>query len=278
LFLVGGAVPTVLGLVMWRVLPESPRYLCTRPERAAELATLLNRVAGTVVASATSKFSGAITVVERSALAAIFSQGLRGDTLILWLIFFTNVFSIYFFFNWLPTVLASAQLDFTVAVSGSFYFNLGGVVSSLATSALIGRYGSRKVLGVMAVAAVVAVAAIAMSPVVAQGPQHGSIAGLMMAMAIAGGCVNSVQIGMFSVAANVYPTQCRSTGVGWGLAIARFGGIVSSFAGAAFFTMGMRPSQFFFFIAAMLVLTLMGVVMLHRHIHPAAATGSHGLH
>jgi hypothetical protein len=70
---------------------------------------------------------------------------------------------------------------------------------------------------------------------------------------------------MFSVAAHAYPTFCRSTGVGWSLAVARFGGIVSSFAGAAFFAMGMRPRHFFFFIAGMQKLTFISVVALRRH-------------
>jgi len=200
-------------------------------------------------------------------VAAIFDRSLRSDTLLLWLIFFTNVFSIYFFFNWLPTVLSAANLDFGVAVTGSLYFNLGGVLGSLVSSALVARFGSRLVLGVAAVAAVLSVVGIAFNSVFTQGSAN--VAGLMGVMALAGACVNAVQIGMFSVAANVYPTQCRSTGVGWSLAFARFGGIVSSFAGAAFFSMGMQPQQFFLFIAGTLAVTLVGVAVLRRHISPA---------
>ncbi|MDY6949589.1 MAG: MFS transporter, partial [Pseudomonadota bacterium] len=202
-----------------------------------------------------------------STVAAIFEHALRRDTLVLWLIFFTNVFSIYFFFNWLPTVLSAANLDFGVAVSGSLYFNLGGVIGSLLASWLVTRYGSRLVLGAIAAAAVVSVVGIARNDVFTDG--GGNVASLMLAMAMAGACVNAVQIGMFSVAANVYPTHCRSTGVGWSLAVARFGGIVSSFAGAAFFSMGMQPQQFFLFIAGTLAVTFIGVTVLRRHISPA---------
>jgi AAHS family 4-hydroxybenzoate transporter-like MFS transporter len=267
LFVVGGVIPGVLALVMWRLMPESPRYLSTRPERAEELSRLINRIAGTDIASAASRFVGGVSAAAGSTLAAIFERALRRDTLILWLIFFTNVFSIYFFFNWLPTVLSAANLDFGVAVSGSLYFNLGGVIGSLVASALVTRYGSRLVLGVVAAAAVASVIGIARNAVFTDGGDN--VASLMLAMALAGACVNAVQIGMFSVAANVYPTHCRSTGVGWSLAVARFGGIVSSFAGAAFFSMGMQPQQFFLFIAGTLAVTFIGVTVLRRHISPA---------
>lgn len=267
LFVVGGTIPGVLALVMWRLMPESPRYLSTRPERAEELSRLLNRISGSNIANAATRFIGGVSAAAGSTVAAIFERSLRSDTLLLWLIFFTNVFSIYFFFNWLPTVLSAANLDFGVAVTGSLYFNLGGVVGSLVSSALVARYGSRLVLGVAAVAAVLSVVGIAFNSVFTQGSAN--VAGLMGVMALAGACVNAVQIGMFSVAANVYPTQCRSTGVGWSLAFARFGGIVSSFAGAAFFSMGMQPQQFFLFIAGTLAVTLVGVAVLRRHISPA---------
>ena len=209
----------------------------------------------------------------KAAVAAIFAPVYRRDTLTLWAIFFTNVFSIYFFFNWLPTVLASAQLDFRVAVSGSLFFNLGGVFGALAASALTGRHGSRRVLTVLGAGAVASVLAIGAQRVFASDGASGSMALLMWTMALAGGCMNALQIGMFAVAAHAYPTFCRSTGIGWSLAVARFGGIVSSFAGAAFFALGMQARDFFFFIAGVLTLTFISVIALRRHI-PAIPRGT----
>jgi AAHS family 4-hydroxybenzoate transporter-like MFS transporter len=269
LFVVGGFIPALLAMVMWLALPESPRYLSARPMRYKELAHLLNRLAHAEHYFPTSQFvGGGAADSGKSAVAAIFASDYRRDTLTLWLIFFTNVFSVYFFFNWLPTVLASASLDFRIAVTGSLFFNLGGVFGALAASALTGRFGSRRVLSVVGALAVVSVIAIGFNGVFTIDAVRGSITALMFAMAAAGGCINALQIGMFSVAAHAYPTFCRSTGVGWSLAVARFGGIVSSFAGAAFFAMGMRPRHFFFFIAGMLALTFISVVALRRHIPP----------
>jgi AAHS family 4-hydroxybenzoate transporter-like MFS transporter len=96
----------------------------------------------------------------------------------------------------------------------------------------------------------------------------GSITLLMWSMASAGCFINMLQIGMFSVAANAYPTFCRSTGVGWSLAVARFGGIVSAFAGASFFALGFAARDFFLVIAGVLAITFIGVILLRRHIPP----------
>ncbi len=199
-------------------------------------------------------------------MAAIFARGYLRDTLTLWVIFFTNVFSVYFFFNWLPTVLAAAKLDFGLAVTGSLVFNLGGVLGALVGSALITRAGSKGVLAGFGAGSVVSVIAIAANPVFSADHVNGGMPFLIWSMAAAGCCINALQIGMFSVAAHAYPTFCRSTGVGWSLAIARFGGILSAFAGASFFALGLTDRNFFLIIATMLAFALLGVLALRRHI------------
>jgi AAHS family 4-hydroxybenzoate transporter-like MFS transporter len=267
LFVVGGSVPALLAVAMWPLLPESPRYLVGQRRRTGELSGLLNRIARRAYLDSTAKFvTGDTSAAETGAVRAIFARGYRRETLTLWVIFFSNVFSVYFFFNWLPTVLATARLGFGVTVTGSLVFNLGGVLGALAASILIGRFGSKRVLASVGAGAVVSVALIGANAVFDADPAAGGIAALMWTMGAAGGCINAVQIGMFSVAAHVYPTYCRSTGIGWALAIARFGGILSAFAGASFFALGLTTRNFFFAIAGVLTVTMLGVLALRKHI------------
>lgn len=270
LFIVGSALPALLAVAMYALLPESPRYLCGQPSRYGELAKLLGRLDRLGQYGANLRYvGGAATEAGKATISALFTPGYRRDTLTLWLIFFTNVFSVYFFFSWLPTVLSAANLSLSIALSGSLYFNLGGVAGTIVSSAIIGRYGSKRILAVIATGSIVSVAAIGANAVFVG---QGSVPGLMWTMAAAGACLNAVQIGMFSVAANVYPTDCRSTGVGWAVAVSRFGSIASSFVGSAFFALGMTAGAFFYFIAAILVLTLIGVVLLRRHIPAVSGT------
>ena len=267
LFVVGGVVPAFLAGIMWPLVPESPRFLAGLRTRGAELSKLLNRIVGSKRYDATARFvAGGPTSVAVSAVRALFAPTYRRDTITLWLIFFTNVFSVYFFFNWLPTVLSSVKLDFALAVTASLYFNLGGVFGALVGSALTGRYGSRPVLAALSGLAVLSAFGIGANDVFDTGQTSGSIGALMWTIAVAGGCINGLQIGMFAVAAHVYPTFCRSTGIGWSLAVARFGGIISSFVGASFFAFGLMARDFFFAIAAVLSVAFLGVLILQRHI------------
>src|SRR5215212_4450400 len=53
LFLVGGIMPLLLSVLLWKVLPESPRYLARHRSRWPELVALLRRLGHDVPADAT---------------------------------------------------------------------------------------------------------------------------------------------------------------------------------------------------------------------------------
>ncbi len=83
LFLIGGVVPLVLSGVLFRVMPESPRYLARHPRRRPELVRLLARMGHQVGDTAVIR-----DLSERPATSApvtrVFQRGVRRDTLGLW--------------------------------------------------------------------------------------------------------------------------------------------------------------------------------------------------
>jgi MFS transporter, AAHS family, 4-hydroxybenzoate transporter len=91
--------------------------------------------------------------------------------------------------------------------------------------------------------------------------------------AVAGAAVAAVQVGMYAVAANVFPTRCRTAGVGLALGAGRLGGILSSFAGGALLAQA-GPRGFFGGIGVAVLLTLATILLLRRHVprHPVTET------
>lgn len=274
IFVLGGVLPLLWLIVMYFLLPESPRYLAARGDRPTELAALLNRVEGQA------RFKGEETFVLRSThvdgaakgVHALFSGALMRDTLAAWVIFGTNIFAVYAIFNWAPVVLTSLGLGLPTAVRGLLLFNLAGVVGSLALSLLIPRRGSRWLLALCAVGAVAAAAWLAwLARAAAANPADLPVAGLMTGLALAGFTTIAIQVGMFPVMAHVYPVHSRSTGVGWAIGLGRLGGILSSFAGGWFMVNMGGDSGFFAGVALTLVLTLAGILALRNHIPPLPA-------
>jgi len=267
MFVIGGVLPLIAVAIMYFVLPESPRFLAARGNRHRDLAALLNRYRGR------GEFTESDEFVLRSAapvrgLAAIFRPEFARDSAALWLIFLTNLFSVYAFFSWTPTILTSLGLDLSTGLRGSFWFNFAGVVGTVVSSWLISNRGSRVPLvaqGVLGVAALLWLASI-----VKGGGAPGaeiSIVSLMWGFALAGIAITALQVGAYTVAAYVYPTECRSSGVGWAAGVGRLGGILSAFSSGLLLTR-FGGAGFFAAIAIVIAVTLTGVLLIRRHIPP----------
>lgn len=265
LFFVGAALPLALATAMYFVLPESARFLVTRAGRHGELAALLGRIFPDQRWSADSRFVlAAPTETAAAGLRTLFTRAFLRDTLGAWLVFLTNIFAVYAFFNWIAVVLTSVGLDIATAVRASLVFNLAGVIGAMANAWIIARYGSRWPLTVMALIAAAALFWLARLPLGGDA-SHALLPALLAGIAVAGLAINAVQIGMYAVTAHVYPTACRSSGVGWALGVGRLGGILSSFAGALLLKHGSSGS-FFGGIALAMLVAGAGVLLIHNHL------------
>ncbi len=271
-FVIGALLPAGLAVAIWLTLPESPRYLAKLAGRGAELARILNRVTGRSDFAADTRFAviEPESVGERAGVATLLSPQFRRDTLALWVMFATNIFAVYAFFNWLPVVLSAAGLSLGVALRGALIFNLGGVAGALLISLVMSRYGSRWVLRCLALAAIVTTASMSLLPIARSTSVAGTdgVAGLLVLMGLAGACILGLQICIYIVTANAYPTAIRASGVGWASAVARLGGVVSGFAGGALLALGQGARPFFLSVATILIPLLIGAWFLGRHVAP----------
>ncbi len=267
-FVVGALLPAALAVMMWLLMPESPRFLARRPARAAELASMLNRLAGTDRFRATDRFVAEnATGTRDEGLSAVLAPTYRRNTLLLWIAYFTSLLCVYSFFNWLPTLLSDVGLPTTAAIRGALALNLGGVVGAVIIASAMTRYGSKPALlafGLCAVAVTFALAGI-ISAADASTP----LVLVLSLMFVTGLAVLSVQVGLYAVAAYAYPTACRASGVGAALGVGRLGGIVSSFAGAAALAIGNGVIPFFTGISAVLAMTTLAMLLFNRHMPPA---------
>jgi AAHS family 4-hydroxybenzoate transporter-like MFS transporter len=113
---------------------------------------------------------------------------------------------------------------------------VGGVVGVLVLGRVIDRFSFR-VLALVYLIAVVAVGAI--------GQLGHSIVFVTMAIFVAGFCVVGGQTAANALAAALYPTSVRATGVGWALGIGRVGSIVGPLIGGMLLAMRWSPASVF---------------------------------
>jgi AAHS family 4-hydroxybenzoate transporter-like MFS transporter len=245
MFIAGGVLPIVAAAVLSRLLPESPRFLAERAERADRAAS-----------------AGAEAGRDRPAgIRALFAPEFRRDTLALWVSFFSCLLCVYLAFSWLPSIIAGAGLGAAVASTGITVFNLGGVAGALAGGILITRFGSR--ITMLPMAAGAAAGAIMLSRM----PLHAGtdVFRLMVLLTLTGGLINAVQTTMFALAAHVYPTAMRSTGVGTASSFGRIGAVLSGYAGPWALAYA-GSASFFGLMGGSVFVTLLALAAVRRHI------------
>jgi AAHS family 4-hydroxybenzoate transporter-like MFS transporter len=264
LFLLGGALPLVAAIVLPWLLPESPRFLARFPARRIELIATLRRMGCTVADDTTFVDSAADAgdaSVARASVRELFTPARRGDTVSLWLAFFSCLLAVYLSFSWIPSMLTAAGFSSTVASTGIAAFNLGGVVGALAGGACITRWGSRVSMLTLAGLAVASAGALAAMPLAVAAP----VAPLIAMLALTGALINGVQTTMYALAVHVYPGPIRATGAGSAVSFGRIGAVVSGYVGAWALEYHGPPSFFAVIAAAMLACTL-ALAAVRRHV------------
>ncbi len=264
LFALGGTVPIIIAAILWAVMPESPLYLAQRPHRTAELRTLLGSLGFPTSASA--RFVARVSAgAKRPGVQQLFTVLYRRQTVMLCCAFFFSLFAIYTVFNWAPTLIVGTGAGIGTASRAVAAYNFGGVIGAISFAWVIGRYGSR--IPMTAAAAAGAVTAIILAFLTrhsAGGTQ------LLLWMGLHGLFVNAAETSLVVLAAYVYETDLRATGIGAGLSVGRAGSIIGSFAGASMIAAG----PFYYFLA--LGLALVGVCAcisaMPRHMPSGAAT------
>jgi AAHS family 4-hydroxybenzoate transporter-like MFS transporter len=259
LFVIGGVIPALAALALIRLLPESPRFLARHPERRIELARALARMGHPVPEDAT--FLDSTEPTERAAIRTLFRPDWRFDTLALFGAFFSCLLAVYLGFSWLTALLTSAGFDAATASTGITAFNLGGVVGALAGSVVIGRFGSRAPMLAMTAGAAASAFTLGMMTIDASQP----VWPILIVLTLTGGLINAVQVAMYALAAHVYPSAVRATGVGAASSVGRLGAILSGYAGA--WAIDYRGSaSYFSLIALAMIATFISLALVGRHV------------
>lgn len=221
-FIAGGVIPLVISLILLAALPESPKFLAMRPAASQRLGAILERIDPAYRYQPSHSF-----IVDhpqaKGALRELFSDGRGGLTAVLWLVFFFSLFGMYLLTSWLPSVFTDAGWSMGAAIKTVSLFQMGGIIGGLAAGYLVDRWGPYLVLSTMFLFAAVMTAAIGALGVPAWLT--------LVLVGFAGFGVVGAQLGMTALAASVYPTSARSTGVGWALGVGRLGAVISPTAG-----------------------------------------------
>ncbi|NOX70323.1 MAG: MFS transporter [Gammaproteobacteria bacterium] len=261
MFWFGGTVTLAMALVAWLLLPESLKYLFERrPAKALErVNSILNKLKKDtldalpdVAIATTSAGNGLVKT-----MLGLLSKELRVITLTLWTAFFLCFSTLYFLMSWIPILMEDSGFDAAVGHQALFLFNLGGVIGIYLLGWLSTRLKLTNLILVLSVSSAVGMIVFAMVP------SHLNL--LLVLILLIGILQQGGFTGLYAVAAKVYPTEIRSTGIGWAIGLGRSGAVVGPLVAGYLILAGFDMSANFFFFA--IPMAIGGVIAYRMHIH-----------
>ena len=241
-FVVGGVVPIVLAPVFFLVAPESLRFLVVSNAAPARIAKVVRRLDPTMAVDDQTRFVTAEEHAKKMSVGQLFANGRGLRTVLLWIVFFMSLLDVYMLVSWLPTALNQAGAPVTTAIMAGVVLQFGGLVGPAPLGWLLDRFGPRTSMFPAYLLAAVSIACIGVFV-------SSSIPLTLFVVLLAGVGVIGGQTAANAVAAVSYPTEIRSTGVGWALGIGRVGSIVGPLVAGILLSAHVSVRDIFFLTA-----------------------------
>ena len=215
------AIPGLIGYWIRRGIPESPRYLLVQgqPDQAREVLQAIARENGrTLEIGPLESMQGA----ARVPLAAIWRGTLARRTLLLSTVWFSLSLGYYGIFTWLPSFFRAQGFELLPAYQNTLILALSQIPGYVLAAYLVDRIGRRPTLALYLFVSAAAsfLFAIATSP---------------LAVIITSNLLSFSLLGawgaLYVFSPELYPTDTRTTGMGWVSAMARLAGIFAPTVG-----------------------------------------------
>ena len=259
MFIFGGLITLAMVLVAWLMIPESLKYLIEkRPVNALQkINKILRKLKQNPIdvlpqLSNTDSVKASLTGNMRMLL----SPKYRRLSLTLWTSFFCAFATLYFLMSWIPKLMENAGYDMAAGRNAFFLFNMGGVIGIYLLGYLSVRWKLTNLIFNLSLASAVSMIVFALAP--------NELNVLLVLIVMIGILQQSAFTGLYGVAAKAYPTEIRSTGVGWAIGLGRTGAVVGpALAGYLILAGYDMSANFIFFSAPMIVC---GFIAYHLHV------------
>lgn len=256
-----GALPAFYIFILRRSLPESPRFLLSkgRTEEAEEVISAVERESGVARPREVLPSNGRVHEPERAESAwqrfvELWSSRYVRRTTMLWILWFTIVFSYYGIFTWLPTLLSESGRGITSSFLYVLIITIAQIPGYFTAAYLVDKVGRKWTLAPFLF-------------MTAVGAFFFRNAATTETIIFWGSVISFFNLGAWGVVYTYtpeqYPTRVRGTGAGWAAACGRFGGVLAPLiVGQILKGWGVGYESIFVMFAAVLLVGAINVALL----------------
>ena len=175
-------------------------------------------------------------VKKNPAVGALLTSTFRKPTLWLWLAIFMAFASLYFLTTWIPKLASATGLSVELAIYAGTIFNLGAFCGIVSQGYLSAKFGLQKTIFCYLLFTTILMLSF--------GFFKGSVLVLFI-FGLLGFGIQGGFVGMYSLAARLYPVDIRARGVGWAVGAGRVGAIAGPLVGGLLIGAGLSMASNF---------------------------------
>ena len=221
LFIYGGLFTLLMTAVIYLFLPESVEYLSTKNDKQEENLDKINRTLKRMKRSPLEELphmSG--SGLKAANVGSLFKEGLPSQTIGLWTIYFLGFLSVYFLLSWIPTLFVDSGYERSEGIRALTINNMGAVIGIFTIGLMATRIKLAKPIAFFFVTA-----GLLLGVIFVLKPQELLV--LNVLIFFVGFMQQGAFTAMYALAARIYPTTIRATGIGWSAGLGRTGAILS---------------------------------------------------
>lgn len=174
------------------------------------------------------------------AVGALLTDEYQKPTIYLWIAIFMAFASLYFLTTWIPKLASARGLSVELAIYAGTVFNLGAFCGIISQGYFSGKFGLQKTIFSYLIFTAILMLVF--------GFFKGSIL-ILVLFGLIGFGIQGGFVGMYSLAARLYPTEIRATGVGWAVGAGRIGAIFGPLLGGILIGAGLSMTTNFMIFA-----------------------------
>jgi MFS transporter, putative metabolite:H+ symporter len=218
-----GAAPALVTVAIWRLLPDSVRFLLSkgrRSEAEAVVRELSSVDPDSIRLSDEETRTAEATAgpVGRVATRELFMGRFRRITIGVWTIQFFNGFVLFSIVTWLPSILVQKGFTFTHSLQYVAVIVTAGALGNVAAGLLLNRFGRKPTMLAFFLLGGILLMVWSIQD---------SVAGILVVGSAASFFIYGVSGAVYTYTSEVYPTRHRGTGTGWSGGAQRVGAIVA---------------------------------------------------
>ena len=212
-----GAV--ISGLIAANIIPD---YGWKMMFQVAGITTFITLPIVFLFLKESSEFLNKSVLKKSPAVGELLIDKYKKSTLMLWISIFMAFASLYFLTTWIPKLASVTGLSAELAIYAGAVFNLGAFCGIISQGYFSEKFGLQKtIFSYLILTALLMLI-------------FGFFKGSMLVLILFGLIGFGIQggfVGMYSLAARLYPTEIRATGVGWAVGAGRIGAIFGPILG-----------------------------------------------